>query len=73
MTKDDIIKLSIESYDQGVADAKQEALAALEQIVAAARADEREECAKLLEEYPYWLGTVGKREIVATIRARGTK
>lgn len=33
---------------------------------------EREACAKLLEEYPYWLGTVGKREIVATIRARGT-
>ena len=72
MTKDDIIKLAAASYDRGVADAKQEALAALEQIVAAARADEREECAKLLEEYPYWLGTVGKREIVATIRARGT-
>ena len=72
MTKDDIIKLAAASYDQGVADAKQEALAALEQIVAAARADEREACAKLIEEYPYWLGTVGKREIVATIRARGT-
>jgi hypothetical protein len=38
----------------------------------ACAAAEREECAKLLEEYPYWLGTVGKREIVATIRARGT-
>ena len=39
----------------------------------ACAAAEREACAKLLEEYPYWLGTVGKREIVATIRARGNK
>ena len=46
-----------------------------EQMLAWGKANaeaEREECAKLLEEYPYWLGTVGKREIVATIRARGT-
>ena len=47
----------------------------VEQMLAwgrACAAAEREACAKLLEEYPYWLGTVGKREIVATIRARGT-
>ena len=47
-----------------------------EQMLAWGKANaeaEREACAKLLEEYPYWLGTVGKREIVATIRARGTK
>ena len=50
MTKDDIIKLAAASYDQGVADAKQEALAALEQIVAAARADEREACAELCDD-----------------------
>ena len=46
-----------------------------EQMLAWGKANaeaEREACAKLLEEYPYWLGTVGKREIVATIRARGT-
>lgn len=33
---------------------------------------EREACEKLIEEYPHWLGTVGK-ELAATIRARGTK
>ena len=46
-----------------------------EQMLAWGKANaeaEREACAKLLEEYPYWLGTVGKREIAATIRARGT-
>ena len=67
MTKDDIIKLSIESYDQGVADAKQEALAALEQIVAAARADEREACAAMFDDRNVWDEEVGER-----IRARGT-
>ena len=44
-----------------------------EQMLAWGKANaeaEREACAKLLEEYPYWLGTVGKREIAATIRAR---
>jgi hypothetical protein len=44
--KEEMTKLLIESYDQGVADAKQVAIAALEQTVAAARADEREACAK---------------------------
>ena len=68
MTKDDIIKLSIESYDQGVADAKQEALAALEQIVAAARAAEREECARVCEAQ----GEYGDEQYAKAIRARGT-
>ena len=68
MTKDEIIKLSIESYDQGVADAKQEALAALEQIVAAARADEREECARVCEAQ----GEYGDEQYAKAIRARGT-
>jgi hypothetical protein len=33
---------------------------------------ERAECAKLIEAYPYWLGTIAKQEIAAAIRARGT-
>ena len=76
MTKDDIIKLAREA---GAAfpsvgiwhrfDSPEE----LERFATLVAAAEREECAKLLEEYPYWLGTVGKREIVATIRARGNK
>ena len=68
MTEDEIIKLSIESYDQGVADAKQEALAALEQIVAAARAAEREECARVCEVQ----GEYGDEQYAKAIRARGT-
>ena len=69
MTKDDILKLSIASYDQGVADAKQEALAALEQIVAAARADEREACAKVCESHVRY---PSRLYFAAAIRARGT-
>jgi DNA-binding GntR family transcriptional regulator len=69
MTKDDILKLSIESYDQGVADAKQEALAALEQIVAAARAAEREACAKLCESHVRY---PSRLHFANAIRARGT-
>ncbi len=33
---------------------------------------EREACAKLIEAYPYWLGTVAKQEISDAIRARTT-
>ena len=40
--KEELTKLLMESYDQGAADAKQEALAALEQVVAVAIAKERE-------------------------------
>ena len=75
MTKDDIIKLAQEAgfveyeLDDGTTNAFDVRYARFANLVASA---EREECAKLLEEYPYWLGTVGKREIVATIRARGT-
>ncbi|CAB4155749.1 hypothetical protein UFOVP662_20 [uncultured Caudovirales phage] len=74
MTKDDIIKLAAASYDQGVADAKQEALAALEQIVAAARADEREACAELCDDLDDDIvdGLAGWQYGEA-IRARGNK
>ena len=47
--KEEITKLIRASYDQGVKDAQQEAIAALEQMIVAARADEREACAKLCE------------------------
>ena len=36
-----------------------------------AMALEREACAKLIEEYPYWLGKIAKQEISAAILARG--
>jgi len=49
--KEEITKLIRASYDQGAKDAQQETLAALEQIVAAARADEREACAKVCDPY----------------------
>lgn len=32
---------------------------------------EREACAKLIEEYPQWVGINAKREIAKAIRARG--
>ena len=69
MSRDDIIRMAREAgpLTKGPFDDWCDRFA---NLVAAA---EREDCAKLLEEYPYWLGTVGKREIAATIRARGNK
>ena len=43
--KDELTKLLMESYDKGVKDTKQEALTALEKIVA----EEREACAKMVD------------------------
>ena len=40
----------------------------LETFVELVAAAEREAIAKLIEEYPYWLGTVAKKEIAAAIR-----
>jgi hypothetical protein len=40
--KEEITKLIMASYDQGVKDAQQEALVALEKMVAIVRADERD-------------------------------
>jgi hypothetical protein len=48
--KEELTKLLVESYDRGVNDAKQEALIALEKVVAVAVAAEREACAKVCEE-----------------------
>ena len=47
--KEELTKLIMESYDRGVKDASQEALAALEKVVAVMVAAEREECAKILD------------------------
>jgi hypothetical protein len=43
----------------------------LEQLVALARADERDLCAQVVEEYPHWLGMTAKAEIANAIRNRG--
>ena len=64
MTKDDIIRMAREAglIDQMVFYAGYERFA---NLVAAAQ---READAKLIEEYPYWIGTIAKREIAAAIR-----
>jgi hypothetical protein len=43
----------------------------LEQLVTLVRADQREACAQVVEEYPHWLGMTAKAEIANAIRARG--
>ena len=74
MTKDEIIRMAREAgLHLYVNNLTEEPYAlVVERFATLVAAAEREEIAKLIEEYPYWLGTVGKREIVATIRARGT-
>jgi hypothetical protein len=37
------------------------------------RADERDACAQVVEEYPHWLGMTAKAEIANAIRDRGLK
>ena len=68
--QEELTELLMESYDRGVEDAKQEALAALELTVAVMVAAEREACAKLCKETddgtPYNLA----EECAAAIRAR---
>ena len=48
--KEEMTKLLIESYNKGVEDAKQEAIAALEKTVAVMVAAEREACAKVCDD-----------------------
>jgi DNA-binding GntR family transcriptional regulator len=66
-TKEELTKLIMASYDQGVKDAQQEALATLEQLIAAVRADEREACAKVCEDSVEYAGDT----LATAIRARG--
>jgi hypothetical protein len=61
--KEELDKLIIESYDRGVADAKQEALVAIAQAVYA----EREACAKVCEGWTHADGD----KCAEAIRARG--
>jgi outer membrane protein assembly factor BamD (BamD/ComL family) len=43
----------------------------LRRFEALVRADEREVCAQMVEEYPHWLGMTAKAEIANAIRNRG--
>jgi hypothetical protein len=71
-TKEELTKLIMASYDQGVKDAQQEALATLEQLIAAVRADEREACAKECEHTALRMGSEWMAQHCAeAIRARG--
>jgi len=70
--KEEITKLIRASYDQGAKDAQQETLAALEQIVTAARAAEREACAKFIEQdYERQFDEPWRENLAKAIRARG--
>jgi hypothetical protein len=72
--REEITKLIRASYDQGAKDAQQEALAALEQMIAAARANEREK-AKHNEEVlmnALWKACGDDGQLVeATIKSQG--
>jgi hypothetical protein len=71
-TKEELTKLIMASYDQGVKDAQQEVLATLEQLTAAVRADEREACAKECEHTALRMGSEWMAQHCAeAIRARG--
>ena len=65
IAKEELVKLLMESYDQGVEDAKQAALVAIAQVVYA----EREAIAKMLEDWDS--DSADPRDIAAAIRARG--
>ena len=63
--KEELTTMLMESYDRGVEDAKQEALAALEKTVAVMVAAEREAIIDLVAAYG------GSVQLEAAIRARG--
>ena len=65
IAKEELVKLLMESYDQGVEDAKQAALVAIAQVVYA----EREAIAKMIEDWDS--DSADPRDIAAAIRARG--
>ena len=75
MTKDDIIRMAREAgfveyeLDDGTTNAFDVRYAHFAALVAAA---EREACAKVVQDHPFWLGNKAKQEITAAIRARGT-
>ena len=65
--KEELTKLLMESYDRGVKDATQEALAALEKVVAVMVAAEREAIAKVADGWPDY----DVQGLAEAIRARG--
>jgi len=67
--REELTKLLMESYDRGVNDAKQEALIALEKVVAVAIAAEREKLAKHFEQANQ--AGIHTDWVAAAIRARG--
>lgn len=72
MTKDEIIELAKQA---GFADGVVEivGLYGFMKFANLAAEREREACAKVIEDYPYWLGNKAKQEIAAAIRARSEK
>ena len=78
MTKDDTIRMARETglaailgehaSEYGNGTFENTPYPELERFANLVAAQEREACAKLIEEYPHWLGTVAKREIAAAIR-----
>jgi DNA-binding GntR family transcriptional regulator len=65
--KEELSKLIMASYDQGVKDAQKEVVATIKQLTAVIRADEREACAKVCENSVEYAGD----ELARQIRARG--
>ena len=72
-TEKQMITYGQASYVRGLLDAPKAQVASAEAYRCGYEAGvvaERAECATVIEEYPYWLGTVAKQEIAAAIRAR---
>lgn len=68
MTKDDIMRMAREAgfnWPEIHTTTIEERLERFANLVAAAQ---KEADAKLIEEYPYWIGTNAQREIAAAIR-----
>ena len=70
MTKDDIIRMAREANCEETfgTDTFLCTVVDLERFATLVAAAQREADAKLIEAYPYWLGTVAKKEIAAAIR-----
>ena len=68
-----LTKLAVDSYDKGVNDAKQAAMEVFAIAIDLARADEREECAKVCDEFQARNVGMQPAECAGAIRARGNK
>lgn len=62
--------ISPEDFTEAGRSAVESAIQTYARSYAAAQvAEERERCAKVVEEFPHWLGKQGRKEIAAAIRA----